>query len=404
MSVGEVFGVFPEFGNILPNEMAYDFKAGGAIWGVLLVVYPLMTGILAGSYLVSALAYGFGVKRLYRVAGLSLIISVGLLLSAPIFPMADLKQPQRAFEIFLRPHVIPSDAYPGVSPMAFFGILYIPLLVVALLNLIFVYRADMAAKAEATGNIIYRIVSLGRGYSREDVERDRRVVKILSIIGVILAILFHGYFDILLASIKSRILWVDPSLPIRLLASAVFSGAALVTVAYYIAARFSPGESIDAGTMKTLSLIMLFGLAAALITEITSEILRVGYYLLPGEGIEYYESLRGSMFIDNAYYILALILLVSLLIPRVRENIHSVAAIAALAIVAEILNKWLVVIVPQLLSRTEAGFLEYAIEGWEIRLLVGGLAWTVFVFTILLWIFPWNGEFASRWDIVGEGR
>ncbi|WP_062661295.1 NrfD/PsrC family molybdoenzyme membrane anchor subunit [Aeropyrum camini] len=116
MSVGEVFEVFPEFGNILPNEMAYDFKAGGAIWGVLLVVYPLMTGILAGSYLVSALAYGFGVKRLYRVAGLSLIISVGLLISAPIFPMVDLKQPQRAFEIFLRPHVIPSDAIREYRP------------------------------------------------------------------------------------------------------------------------------------------------------------------------------------------------------------------------------------------------------------------------------------------------
>lgn len=396
--VGEALGRLPELGNVLPNEVAYDYSVGGVVWRLLIVLYPFFTGLIAGSFVVSSLAYGLGNKRYYRVAGLALLLTAALMV-APIFPMAELRQPGRAYEIFTRPHVVPSDMYPGVSPMAVFGIIYLAYLILLALEIVFTFRADMARRAAETGSIVARVFSLGMGYDRASVERDRRIVKALAIIGIPLAATFHAYVGFLFSSVKGRVLWMDTIIPVHFLTSAIFSGTALVVIAYYLASRAS-GEEVDVGIMRGLGRIMMWALLISLGLELVSEAARY-YYKLPASGYEYYEALIGGLAVRKAYYALTAVVLVLLLVPQLRNNVKALLAASALALLQVAMYRWIIVVTPQLLSRTEEGFLHYSVEAGEVRLAAGIVALAGLVFVLLSWVFPWNGYFATHRDEAG---
>ncbi len=394
MDLSSIFGFFPGLGHLFPNELAYDYKVGGILWGIVIVAYPFFTGLIAGSFVVSSLAYGFGNKRYYKVAGLALLLT-GALMVAPMFPMVDLKQPQRAYEIFTRPHIKSSEMFPGVSPMAVFGVIYLAYLVLLAIEIIFTFRADMARKAAETGKLRYRIFSLGMGYSEKEVRRDRTIIKILALVGIPLAATFHAYVGFLFSSIKGRIIWQDPIIPAHFLSSAIFSGTALVTLVYYFFAR--AGRKVDINIMKGLGWIMLWSLLISLGLELISEASRT-YYLLPANGMEFYEQIKSGMATRAVYYPLSIIILILLLFPRLRNNIKVLLVTSVLALIQVALYRWIVIITPQLLSRTDAGFIEYSIEAHEIRLIIGVVALSAFIFTILTWLFPWDGKYATHSD------
>ncbi len=382
--------------NILPNELSYDHRVGGVIWGILIVLYPFFTGLIAGSFVVSSLAYGFGNKKYYKIAGLALLLS-GALMTAPLFPMVELKQPERATLIFTNPHIFPSETYPGVSPMAVFGVVYLAYLIVLAIEIIFTFRADMAKRYEEKGGILNRIFSLGMGYDETVVKRDRAIVKTLALIGIPLAATFHAYVGFLFSSIKARPLWIDPIIPAHFLASAVFSGSALLVIAYYIFTKLSSEKALDVDLLKGLGGIMMWSLLIAMGLELISEASRT-YYSLPGEGMLFYEELISEMGIRTPYYALSILILVLLLIPQLRSNVKVLMLTSLLALVQVFMYRWMSVLTPQLLSRTAMGLLEYNIEFLELRLSIGVVALTFLVFIILVWIFPWNGRFATHRD------
>ncbi|MCE4598654.1 MAG: polysulfide reductase NrfD [Desulfurococcales archaeon] len=395
----ELIGRLSDIGNVFPNEVAYDYSVGGVIWRFLIVLYPFFTGLIAGSFVVSSLAYGLGNKRYYKVAGLALLLTASLMV-VPLFPMAELKQPGRAPEIFTRPHLFPSETYPGVSPMAVFGVIYLAYLILLVFEVLFTFRADMARKAAETGRAIYKVFSLGRGYDEASVRVDRAIVKALAIIGIPLAATFHAYVGFLFSSVKARILWMDTIIPVHFLTSAIFSGTALVVIAYYLAGKLSK-EGIDLNIMKGLGWIMLWSLLISLGLELVSEAARA-YYLLPAEGIKYYEELLSRLDVRTTYYALSIIILVILLIPRLRNDVRILLPVSVLSLVQVAMYRWIIIITPQLLSRTEAGFLHYSVEAHEVRLAIGIIALMGLIFVLLTWLFPWNGYYATHRDELEE--
>src|SRR3989304_4374264 len=109
---------------IYPNEAEFQ-------WSILIVLYPFITGLVAGAFVVSALYHVFGMKALRPVARMALITALAFLLIAPLPLQAHLGRPERAFLIFLTPQF--------TSAMAGFGFIWLCylILVVALLELIF---------------------------------------------------------------------------------------------------------------------------------------------------------------------------------------------------------------------------------------------------------------------------
>src|SRR5512133_3471464 len=112
-----------------PNEI--DLQ-----WGLLVVVYPYLTGLVAGAFILASLERVFNVREVHPTYRLALLTALAFLIVAPLPLLAHLGHPERSLEMFLTPNVH--------SAMAMFGFVYAwYLTVVLLLEIWFDYRKDM---------------------------------------------------------------------------------------------------------------------------------------------------------------------------------------------------------------------------------------------------------------------
>ena len=84
-------------GYIFPNEI--DLQ-----WGILIVVYPFITGLVAGAFILASLERVFKVKILKPTYQIALLTALSFLLVATMPLISHLSQPQRAYEIMITPH------------------------------------------------------------------------------------------------------------------------------------------------------------------------------------------------------------------------------------------------------------------------------------------------------------
>ena len=68
--------------------------------GVAIALYFYLTGLSAGSFILSTLAYGFGIKRYNPLGKVGVILSLVLLLLAPMLLIIDLERPLRFWHLF----------------------------------------------------------------------------------------------------------------------------------------------------------------------------------------------------------------------------------------------------------------------------------------------------------------
>src|ERR671931_2359689 len=109
---------------VYPNEYIY--------WTIQIVMYPFMTGLVAGAFVLSSLYHVFGVKALKEIARFSLVFSFALLPVAMLPLLLHLQQPQRGIEVMLTPHF--------TSAIAAFGIVFTTYGMIVASELWFVYR------------------------------------------------------------------------------------------------------------------------------------------------------------------------------------------------------------------------------------------------------------------------
>src|SRR5512147_1702182 len=105
-------------GYIYPNEVELH-------WSLLIVVYPYVTGLVAGAFILASLVRVFNVKELQPTYRLALLTALAYLLVAPLPLQFHLAHPERSFEIFMTPNVH--------SAMAMFGFVYAWYMMVVLL-------------------------------------------------------------------------------------------------------------------------------------------------------------------------------------------------------------------------------------------------------------------------------
>ena len=114
-------------GFVYPNELEVH-------WRLFIDLYPYITGLVAGAFIVSSLYHVFGNRDLKPLSRLSLIAALGFLFGAPLPLLAHLGQPLRALNIMITPHF--------TSAMAGFGYIYTFYMIVVLLEIWFMYRKD----------------------------------------------------------------------------------------------------------------------------------------------------------------------------------------------------------------------------------------------------------------------
>jgi len=201
-------------GYIYPNEIEVH-------WSILIVVYPYITGVVAGAFILASLVKVFNVKEVQPTYRLALLTALAFLLIAPLPLQMHLGHPERALEIFLTPQT--------TSAMAMFGFVYAwYLMVVLLLEIWFEFREDMVRwrkSSRGLKKLFYWLISLGsRDVSPKAVAFDHKAVYAITILGIPSAFLLHGYVGFIFGSVKANPFWSSVLMPIVFLFSAIVSG------------------------------------------------------------------------------------------------------------------------------------------------------------------------------------
>ena len=178
-------------GYIYPNEIELH-------WGLLIVIYPYVTGLVAGAFILASLVKVFDVKELQPTYRMSLLTALAFLFVAPLPLLAHLGHPERSFEIFLTPNTS--------SAMAMFGFVYAwYLMAVLLLEIWFDYRKDLIVWANHGKGLmkwIHKFISLfSKDISEAALRFDKKSVKMVTLIGIPSAFLLHGYVGFIFGSV-----------------------------------------------------------------------------------------------------------------------------------------------------------------------------------------------------------
>ncbi|MBI2890304.1 MAG: polysulfide reductase NrfD [Nitrospirae bacterium] len=216
-----------------------------------IATYFYLTGISAGSFVISVIAVVGGKVEYKPLGKIGAVMAPVALVIAPIFLVIDLEQPTRFWYLFIYLQM--------TSPITYgtFLLTSYPL------------NAVIYAWALFTGN--------------------QKAAKTLGIIGIPLAVCVHGYTGFILALGKGRPLWSTALMPTLFLVSAMVSGFALMVIASSIynkvTARKRPPQEIAIEKGLILNLVKFLG--ATIVVDlflISNDIL----VLLTSKAEEYY--------------------------------------------------------------------------------------------------------------------
>ncbi len=184
-----IIGIYQRlmYGHTLANYGSY------VPWGLWVAAYIFFSGLSAGSFLISALFYGFGLEVLRPVARPALIIAGVSLLCGLIAISLDLGHMTRAYLVFLSPNFS--------SMMAWMVWLYAIYFVIVAIML----KARLTAQPGSPHHL-----------------------KWLARFGIVLVFTFGGGVGALFATVSAREYWHNPLLPVMFLVGALLTASGLL--------------------------------------------------------------------------------------------------------------------------------------------------------------------------------
>jgi len=382
-------------GFMYPNEIELQ-------WSLLIVLYPYITGLVAGAFILASLARVFKVTAVQPTYRLALLTALAFLLVAPLPLQLHLGHPERSLEMYLTPH--------RSSAMAMFGFVYLwYLMVVLLLEIWLDYRKDivlLSRTAHGPLRWVYQALTLGsQNISEESRRIDDRVGWIVTMIGIPSAFLLHGYVGFIFGSVKANPWWSSPLMPIVFLFSAMVSGIAIVLLIYLFTTKFR-GRQIDMPCLDTIAHYLLY----VFLIDFSLEMLDLVHRVYESD-----ESFRALDFMVHTrlYFsqvvlqiflgtLLPIALLAMTRVGRfgvvVRQRIYILAGL--LTLIGIFAMRWNVVIGGQLFSKSFLGYTTYKLEFVTREGLLPAIALLILPFPIL-WALvkllpPWQEEGAAH--------
>ncbi len=388
MEADVFYHVAPFVGYAYPNETEVP-------WSELIVIYPYITGLVAGAFVVSSLHHVFGMERFAPVSRFALLTSLCFMFFAPTPLLFHLGQPTRALNAVLTPH--------WTSAMAAFGYVagfYICLL---LLETWFSFRADIVAMSKSKTGImqkVYQALTLGSDdVSPRALHTDHTIARRLAMIGIPGACGLHGYVGFLFGSLKTREWWSSDLMPIIFLLSAIGSGVGLLIVIYVVVSKFRK-ETPDPGAMQGLLYVLWSGIVIVMVIE-ALEMVQMLYKAR--EGVEMVMELiagpiRYGMTIQWGGSLLALVITSIMMLTGTKgKRLVFWLFISGLSMMIGVLAmRWNVVIGGQELSKTMKGLMTFYPEthGRESLITVASLFTAPFITLYLATklLPPWHEE------------
>lgn len=391
---------------VTPNEYIY--------WSIQIVMYPFMTGLVAGAFVLSSLYHVFGIQQLKDMARFALVFSFALLFAAPMPIVLHLQFPFRGIHVMMTPHF--------TSAIAAFGIVFFSYGAIVASELWFLYRKHfveiaLPLKEKQDKNLLewakylfFCALTLGvYDISEEALKKDEKAIKILAGVGIPVACFLHGYAGFIFGSVKANALWMTPLMPVIFIMSAVVSGIALCMLTYIVTMEFrkflaarkkTPYQiyqskeeikSVEIHVIKMTAKYLLFFLIFAISLELLDLIFR-GY-----TAVKSWDVLRSVIYGKDFTSIFLLQYGLGNLIPfilflspglTIRRTVIGVL----LVLFGVFMMRWNVVIGGQAFSLTFAGYMHYHLpilpHDWETfkEGLFGALGIFIMPF-VLFWAF-----------------
>jgi Ni/Fe-hydrogenase subunit HybB-like protein len=398
---GEVWTVKELF--VTPNEYIY--------WSVQIVMYPFMTGLVAGAFVLSSLYHVFGIKELKDIARFALVFSFALLFVAPMPIMLHLQHPLRGINVMMTSHF--------TSAIAAFGIVFFTYGAIVASELWFLYRKHFVEKALALQEkqdknmrewaeyLLYAALTLGvYDVSEESLHRDEKAIKVLAGIGIPVACFLHGYAGFIFGSVKANALWMTPLMPVIFIMSAIVSGIALCMLTYIVVMEYRKfmlkrarkrwetsleevkGVELHVVTMtaKYLVLFLIFAISLELL-----DLIFRGY-----TAVKSWDVLRTIIYERDFYDIFIMQYGIGNLIPLILFitpglTVRRAVLGVMLVLFGVFMMRWNVVIGGQAFSLTFAGFMHYHLpiipHDWETFKEGLGGALSIFIMPFVLFYF-----------------
>ena len=345
-------------GFVFPNEKELQ-------WSVLIVLYPYITGLVAGAFILASLVRVFNAKALAPAYRLALLTSLAFLIVAPLPLVAHLGHPERAMQIMMTPHL--------TSAMAVFGFVYLwYLTAVLLIEVWFDFRKDIvvyANRSKGVKRLFYNILTLGvKDISPDALAFDDRAGRFVTIVGIPSAALLHGYVGFIFGSLKGNPWWSSVLMPLIFLLSAIVSGISLVLVLYAVTSWWRR-QRPDVECISAIGRYLMF----ALIFDLTLEGLDLIHRLYEaGEWFEVFTLLRTGYVYETMFGMqlflgglvplgmLAFLQFVKEESDRIKISVYFTAGI--LVLIGVFFMRWNVVIVGQLFSKSLRGLTTYKLH------------------------------------------
>ena len=376
-------------------------------WTLMIVIYPYITGLVAGAFIVSSTYHVFKVKALKPVAKFSLVFAFAFFAFATAPLLNHLGHPERALNMLFTPN------FAGPSMMAGFGYIYLTYGVLLIFEILFMYRLPMIEMLEDPATpqwrkCIYRVLTLGsRDKSEAGIHVDHKVGVFLGGLGIPLASMLHGYVGFIFGGVKAVSWWFTPLMPVIFLLSASVSGIAGIIVLYVLIKKFQ-GKFVNMTTVRTLIKLLW----AFLIFDFVLEMLEVAVHAYGAD--EHWHQIHALLFgpLFETFWIWQVMVFTA--VPFVVLGILNLfrlpdfitmwgGVLMSLFLVTQVLfMRWNVVIGGQMIAKSGRGFAEYH----PLWLEKEGILPTILILIaplVLLWIlskiFPlWDKED----DIIAE--
>ena len=223
--------------------------------GIPIATYFYLTGLSAGSFIISTMAYGFGMVRFKPLGKIGVVMATLLLMVAPMILLVDLEQPLRFWHLIL---------YLRITSPITWGTFLLSL---------------------------YPMNCMVYGYFM--FKGDLRRTKIFGLLGIPLALMVHGYTGFILALGKARVLWNTAIMPPIFLVSAMVSGLALMILVvivkdYIIQRKKEPDRALiyALGKFMVASIVLdliLIGIDLTVLLTSTTEAYMAARMLLAGQ-------------------------------------------------------------------------------------------------------------------------
>ena len=206
--------------NVFPQET----------FGTLIAVYFYLTGLSAGSFVLSTLAFVFGMEKFKPIGKIGVILATLFLVMAPLALLVHVGQPFKAWHLFVHLNI--------TSPITWGSFLLTLYPINCVIYGFFMFRGN------------------------------KPMTRLFGTIGIPLAIFVHGYTGFILALGKARALWNTALMPFLFLISAMVSGIALMILISIVKDRFFSKE-------KTINRELVFGLGQLLVAMILIDLFLV---------------------------------------------------------------------------------------------------------------------------------